>query len=367
MDAAADLADERHRRRAAGWFLTLLFAHTVPIPFAAAVVGGFAPLAGLLVAGAAILFTVGGEGSLFGALLLVPGLAGLAVMRVAGAVVARQVLARAASPRRTLLIIAAIACVVALLPIFVVGGHSSSSAVSLLGWLRQLTPWLPWVLAYFALLVVIMAALLGVLEREAWPARVLNRRSAFVAVGLFAAAFLQHNYVMLFCRPLALAGNADAQYCIGKARVAERARYAVKTNTRFDAPGAVSWLEMAAEQGHMDAFDLLFESTPGGQHKLEWLYLAAERGRVDARVHLFYRLYLPEATLEQRLEALGHLRRAAETGSGQARRYLGLIDVGQSDAALDEAVRASVGRSTPLGRLLRRLGWPAPEVPAPSR
>ena len=123
-------------------------------------------------------------------------------------------------------------------------------------------------------------------------------------------------------RPLAEAGDPDAQYDLGQA-------YRLGKGVPINLAAAQSWLERAADKDHVDAQStlglLLFDSgnRAGG---LRWLKTAAQKG--DARALLIYgtALFNGDGVQQDPVLAYAYVSRAAAQGLAPAKTTLAQMD-----------------------------------------
>ena len=144
-------------------------------------------------------------------------------------------------------------------------------------------------------------------------------------------------------RPLAQAGDADAQFNLGQA-------YRLGRGVPLNLSMAQSWFEKAAGTGHLDAATtlglLLFQN--GNQAAgLKWLKQAAEQGEPRALLVYGTALYNGDGVTQDRLLGYAYVSRAAEQGLGPAKDTLEQLD-GLIPAA-DRAKALALARSIPNG------------------
>lgn len=161
---------------------------------------------------------------------------------------------------------------------------------------------------------LLLAALLVVL---AVPA------SASAGVDEGKAAFLAANYKAAWkeLRPLAAAGNADAQYLVG-------VMYSHGKGVARDAATSARWYEKAARQGNADAaFNLGFMRYQQGKFDdaAPWLLKAAQKGNGMAQ-YLVGSMYLHGQGLQQDdARAYRWTLAAADKGVPEAQYNAGLM------------------------------------------
>jgi len=194
-------------------------------------------------------------------------------------------------------------------PIYVAGGHNSSTSANLIGLFGgYLTD--SFALPYWIALHGILAALYAgqffaegsqqILLAERWRKPVLQ-----VSAIALVCAVVFTNYDKVVCRPLAELGNNAAQVCVAKSNSVE-ARY---------------WYERAAADGHAEAIAWLVDNTPNRQKRLAWLQKGAAAGDAAVQYQLAEHLRryggpAAQADAERWLEA------AAEGNHGPAQLEL---------------------------------------------
>src|SRR6476646_7326824 len=171
-------------------------------------------------------------------------------------------------------------------------------------------------------------------------------------------------------RPLALGGDADAQFNLGQA-------YRLGRGVPINLAMAKSWFEKAANSGHLDAATtlglLLFQN--GNQSEgIKWLKQAAEQGEPRALLVYGTALYNGDGVTQDRLLGYAYVSRAAAQGLGPAKDTLeqldSLISVADRQKAL--ALAHSIPNGTPVAP--KKMEKPVrvaqtrsaePEAPAP--
>lgn len=123
-------------------------------------------------------------------------------------------------------------------------------------------------------------------------------------------------------RPLAEAGDADAQFNLGQA-------YRLGRGVPINLAAAQTWLERAAGKGHLDAQStlglLLFDSgnRTGG---LRWLKMAAEGGEPRALLIYGTALFNGDGVVREPVLAYAYVSRAAAQGLAPAKATLAEMD-----------------------------------------
>ncbi len=267
------MTDARHARhesgyqeRSARWLLLLVLLHAVPVIWITPVAGGSAPAAALLAFGLASLFTFDSEGVALGLFALLPGLVYLGIGWALAWLLARLLRPLARAARGSILAVLVLVPLCAVyFPIFVAGGHNSSSNATLLEVVAGF-PQAP-LLGYWIGLHVVVAVLLAmqlvaphgrlIAGAERWTGPVLK-----VSAALLGTAAIYLYYPTLVCRPLAQLGNDRAQLCVA----------------RTGGPEARYWYERAAADGNTEALLWVLDNTPNRIRRLEWLRRGAEAG-----------------------------------------------------------------------------------------
>jgi hypothetical protein len=124
-------------------------------------------------------------------------------------------------------------------------------------------------------------------------------------------------------RPLAEAGDAEAQYKLG-------VMYASGEGVPKDYREAARWYRKAAEQGHADAQTILGNLYQYGRgvpqdyrEAVRWIRMAAEQGDAGGQLQLAYAYAAGEGVPEDDREAARWFRMAAEQGVATAQSHLG--------------------------------------------
>jgi len=337
-------------RSARRWFLFLLFFHLLPVPWFLVVVAGLAPASFLTAASLASLFNTDSDSFAFAALLLGPALGGMLACTLFAFLVTAGIGLIGSRGIRTamLVIIATLTCGVALMPIYVSGGHGPTDSFGVLDFITVLGEFnIPATAAtsYFAA----VAALLGLLlfyqyAPQRFPSlpfgrgqrKQIFRRSLLAGVVLFVASLLWVHRLLIFVYPLASAGFASAQYYLA---IELREQSVARGGGGVTARG---WLERAAEQGHVEAAMALARTPRSAEDKLRWLTQAAEGGHPEAQYELYRFLMRKTPSPEQMAQALEWLRSAAEDGEAGAQYELGRLYVkGSERPAMQQDLEAA--------------------------
>jgi len=337
-------------RSARRWFLFLVLFHLLPIPWFLAVVAGLAPASFLTAAVLASLYNSDSDSLAFAALLFIPALGGVLISVGLAWLLAAGIgrIGSAAVRTAGLATLLAATCGVALMPIYIFGGHGSEGSFGLLDFAEILDQFrIPGsaVSGYFLALAVLLGGLLVYqhapqrfpsLPFDAGQRRRLTRSSLLAGVLLFAGSLLWTHRLLLFVYPLATAGFASAQYYLAVALQEQSGR------AFGDGISARMWLEKAAGQGHIDAALALARSPRSAEDRLRWLTLAAEGGQTEAQYELYRFIMRTSPDAGQAEVALDWLRRAADGGAAGAQFELGrLLLAGSERPSVQKAPAAA--------------------------
>ena len=155
-------------------------------------------------------------------------------------------------------------------------------------------------------------------------------------------------------RPLAIGGNADAQFNLGQA-------YKLGRGVPVDAGIALEWFQRAAQQNHRQAADnyglLLFQQ---GRREEAMPYIRASADRGEPRAQYLYATALFNGDLAERdwVRAYALMTRASQSGLAQATTSLA-----QMDRYIPEADRVQ-GRAM-ASTMASGDAAPQPRAPAP--
>ncbi len=164
-------------------------------------------------------------------------------------------------------------------------------------------------------------------------------------------------------RPMAIGGNADAQFNLGQA-------YKLGRGVPVDLPVALEWFRKAAEQGHEKAADnyglLLFQQ---GRREEALPYLKASTERGEPRAQYVYATALFNGDLVQRdwVRAYALMLRAADGGVSQATASLTQMDqfISEDERAQGRAMAATIAsRPAPAVAKPIEVAQAAPAAPA---
>jgi hypothetical protein len=144
-------------------------------------------------------------------------------------------------------------------------------------------------------------------------------------------------------RPLAEAGDADAQFNIGQA-------YRLGKGVPLNLGAAQTWFERAAASGHLDAqttLGLLLFQNGNQQEGIKWLKKAAEQGEPRALLVYGTALYNGDGVTQDRMLGYAYVSRAAAQGLVPARQTLSELD--QLMSANDRKQALTLAHSIPDG------------------
>ncbi|MBT2185700.1 SPOR domain-containing protein [Sphingobium nicotianae] len=166
-------------------------------------------------------------------------------------------------------------------------------------------------------------------------------------------------------RPLAIGGNADAQFNLGQA-------YKLGRGVPVDLPVALEWFRKAAEQGHekgADNYGLLLYQQGRLEDSIPYIKVSAERGEPRAQYVYATALFNGDITQKDWVRAYALMTRAAQAGVTQATTSLGQMDQYIPAAQRQEglAMATAMARShTPASAPAPQLAQAAPAAaPAP--
>jgi TPR repeat protein len=123
-------------------------------------------------------------------------------------------------------------------------------------------------------------------------------------------------------RPLAEAGDANAQFNLGQA-------YRLGRGMPTNASESQKWFERAAAQGHVDAettLGLLLYQNGDPANGIKWLKLAADQDEPRAMLVYGTALYNGDGVTQDPVLGYAYVRRAAAQGLGPARQTLEQLD-----------------------------------------
>jgi cell division septation protein DedD len=185
------------------------------------------------------------------------------------------------------------------------------------------------------------------------PAAAQDVQSGITAwqAGDYAAAVQQW-------RPLADAGNADAQFNLAQAY---RLGRGVAQNLNL----AEQWFERAARQRHEQAgasLGLLLFQNGRAREAMPWLQAAAGRGDPRAQYVFGTALFNGDVVRRDLPRAYALMRAAASQGFPQAQQQLGEMEsqLSAEDRTRGDALAAEMGSPTPSGAQIAAIDEPPP-------
>ncbi len=123
-------------------------------------------------------------------------------------------------------------------------------------------------------------------------------------------------------RPLAIAGNADAQFNLGQA-------YKLGRGVAVDLPVSLEWFRKASEQGHekaVDNYGLLLFQQGRREEAIPYIRASAERGEPRAQYVYGTALFNGDLAPRDWVRAYALMTRASQAGVGQATTSLAQMD-----------------------------------------
>src|SRR5947209_4686012 len=144
-------------------------------------------------------------------------------------------------------------------------------------------------------------------------------------------------------RPLAEAGDADAQFNLGQA-------YRLGRGVPLDLSAAKIWFQRAAAKGHVDAettLGLLVFQNGERAEGLKWLKQAADEGEPRALLVYGTALYNGDGVPQDRIRGYAYVSRAAAQGLAPAQDTLAQLD--QLMSAGDRQKGIALARAIPSG------------------
>ncbi|VAX07288.1 hypothetical protein MNBD_GAMMA26-1118 [hydrothermal vent metagenome] len=318
-------------RDSSRWFLFLIFFHLLPFPWYMAVAAGLAPASFLFAAGLAGLFVADGGSLIFAAFLLPSALIAGAIFYLLSRLLAAFIGKLKAPIMRTLslLLILVIGLLGAMNPIFIMGGHNSSSAFSLYGFADTLAEFgvpAAVTIAYFSGLAFVLLFLLvyqhlvarhNAISMQKWQwQRRLQRKIVLGSLLALILALGWTHRILLVVKPLADMEVASAQYHLAMT-IKE------KPGARFSSFDYQTWLVRAAEQGHLNAAWQLVLNSRSREEKLRWLKVAAEGEMAEAQYQFYQELLRSSPGIKSSESAYDWLNKAAKNRFPDAQYELG--------------------------------------------
>ncbi|HEY8591329.1 MAG TPA: SPOR domain-containing protein [Sphingomicrobium sp.] len=146
-------------------------------------------------------------------------------------------------------------------------------------------------------------------------------------------------------RPLAEAGDADAQFNLAQA-------YRLGRGVQTNLSAAKTWFERAARQGHVDAqttLGLLLFQNGDQANGLTWLKQAAEKGEARALLVFGTALVNGDGVTQDPVRGYAYVSRAAAQGLAPAKETLAQLDtlIPLADRKRGVALARQLARATP--------------------
>lgn len=191
-----------------------------------------------------------------------------------------------------------------------------------------------------------------------------------VKAGIDAWQHADYPAAVAIWRPLAEAGDADAQFNLGQA-------YRLGRGVPLDLGAAKVWFERAARAGHLDAettLGLLTFQNGDRVNGLKWLKQAAEAGEPRALLVMGTALYNGDGVAQDRVLGYAYVSRAAAQGLDPAKDTLAQLDQlmtvaeRQKGIALAQAKAKQAPPPTSAAKPVKvaRVKLPPAKTPVPS-
>jgi len=182
-----------------------------------------------------------------------------------------------------------------------------------------------------------------------------------VKAGIEAWQRADYNGAVAIWRPLALRGDADAQFNLGQA-------YRLGRGVPLDLLEAKAWFQRAATKGHVDAqatLGLLLFQNGEKTEGIKWLRQAADQNEPRAQLVLGTALYNGDGVPQDRLLGYAYVSRAAMQGLQPAQETLSQLDsmLPAVDRQKALALAVAIPKRTPPPKAEKPLK--VAEAPAP--
>ena len=165
-----------------------------------------------------------------------------------------------------------------------------------------------------------------------------------VKAGIEAWQKADYSAAVAIWRPLALRGDADAEFNLGQA-------YRLGRGVPLDLAAAKMWFEKAAGAGHIDSQTtlglLLFQNGDQAQG-LKWLKRAAEQGEPRAQLVYGTALYNGDGVPQDHLLGYAYVSRAAGQGLAPAKDTLDQLDTLLSETDKRKAMLLAQAAPKPM-------------------
>src|SRR5206468_5236505 len=189
-----------------------------------------------------------------------------------------------------------------------------------------------------------------------------------VKAGIEAWQRADYSGAVAIWRPLALHGDADAQFNLGQA-------YRLGRGVPLDLSQAKTWFQRAANSGHLDAeatLGLLLFQNGEKADGIRWLRQAADQNEPRAQLVLGTALYNGDGVTQDRLLGYAYVSRAAAQGLAPAKDTLSQLDemLPAADRQRALALAAATPRRTPAAPKAEtpvKVAQATPAKPGPSK
>jgi TPR repeat protein len=184
-----------------------------------------------------------------------------------------------------------------------------------------------------------------------------------VKAGIAAWQKQDYSAAVAIWRPLAEKGDADAQFNLGQA-------YRLGRGVSLNLAVAQTWLERAANSGHVDAETtlglLLFQN---GNHTggLRWLKAAADKGEPRALLVYGTALFNGDSVPQDALLGYAYVSRAAAQGLQPAKDTLAQLDQMMPVEDRKKATALAIAKAKSAPALASKSAAEKPQKPAPAK
>jgi TPR repeat protein len=184
-----------------------------------------------------------------------------------------------------------------------------------------------------------------------------------VKAGIAAWQKQDYSAAVAIWRPLAEKGDADAQFNLGQA-------YRLGRGVSLNLAVAQTWLERAANSGHVDAETtlglLLFQNGnhPGG---LRWLEAAADKGEPRALLVYGTALFNGDSVPQDAILGYAYVSRAAAQGLQPAKDTLAQLDQMMPVEDRKKATALAIAKAKSAPALASKSAAEKPQKPAPAK
>jgi TPR repeat protein len=184
-----------------------------------------------------------------------------------------------------------------------------------------------------------------------------------VKAGIAAWQKQDYSAAVAIWRPLAEKGDADAQFNLGQA-------YRLGRGVSLNLAVAQTWLERAANSGHVDAETtlglLLFQN---GNHTggLRWLKAAADKGEPRALLVYGTALFNGDSVPQDAILGYAYVSRAAAQGLQPAKDTLAQLDQMMPVEDRKKATALAIAKAKSAPALASKSAAEKPQKPAPAK